>query len=202
MSIYLYDESLKNKVSGWLNSSKAKKEIKVFNPTTKDNVFQMLADQSNDKQIEFPIIEISRDPDVEVLQNQMKEMSFMGIGLAKTKEKTLHLDAIPIVISYQLDIWGKDFKEVDALVRTFTFKFINDRTIPITLTTDGYDYVHYSNVKLNSTIEDNSDTPQQLFGDQFCRWTFHLVIDDAYMFTMPTDENYSISDYAVEIVEN
>lgn len=218
MSVSYYDNALTDKIQGWIKSN----TLKVMGPDQSLRLFQTLADVNRDKAITLPCISLSRAPNVEISSDHKKPMSFDGLMIAhpefppecdtdakkqawldalrdKQKAKSLQVNAIPMVLNYQLDIYTKTLKDADEYVRNFVFNFINHPKLTITLPYNGVNYTHDCNVKIVSPVQDNSDIPSRLFPGQFYRWTISLIIDDAYLFSIPVESLVDIKDIDVEL---
>lgn len=91
-------------------------------------------------------------------------------------------DAIPIQINYQLDIYAKYLQEADSYARNLVFNIINYPTMKISIPYGEDQYLqHYANVRVASTVEDNSSIPERMVPGLFTRLTLSLNIDDAYL---------------------
>ena len=185
MSVSLYDEALSNKIEAWVGES----HITILKPDETNRLFKQLADKNDDKPLTLPIIAISRDRDITILDTHKQSKTFIGANLQATKEMTMTMNVIPISISYQIDIYTHSIEEADVYIREFVFKLINSPRLKITLPYNGYNYEHYSTLYLNDTISDNSDIQEKHFPDEFTRITLKLVVDDAYLFSIPFNNN-------------
>lgn len=197
MSVRLFDEALVTKMNDWIKDD----NLKVLSPEDTTRLFQMIANQNNDKPIKLPLIALSRNNEIELVNTSKRMLTYDGIMLDANKEKSLQIDAIPIVLNYQLDIYTRHMKEADEYMRNFVFNMLNMPKVKVILPYNDIDYEHWSNIQLLKTIEDNSDIPQKLFGDQFTRWTIRFTVDDAYLFSLPYKDNVEIVGYEVDIKE-
>lgn len=199
MAVRFYDEALKNKIQDWIKDP----NIKVLSPNDTTRLFQLKADETNDKPITLPLISLSRDSEVRIRNANKRVMSFDGVRVRaidnETKEeinpgRAYKLNAIPVAITYQLDIYTRYYEEADEYARNFLFNLINYPKLTIEIPYNNVSLTHDSNINLNSSIEDNSEVPLKLFSDQFYRWTFTLTIEDAYIFSVPLKENILIDE--------
>lgn len=197
MAIRFYDEALAQKIQKWIKDP----NLVVLKPNEVTRLLQIKADINNDKPLKLPFIALSRDPQVDILSVNKKPLTFDGMMKEATKEKTLQINAIPIRIGYQLDIYTRKFAENDEYVRNFVFNFINHPKLEITLPYNDSNIVHHANIQLVESMEDNSDIPQRLLPDEFTRWTLKLVIDDAYLFSIPYVNNVYIKEPELEVQE-
>lgn len=214
MSVIYYDESLVEKIQEWINIP----DLKVLGPNESAELFRIQADINKDKPLRLPLISLSRESTVELEYPHKKPMSFDGITLKALgpidkeleveiltnpakypnwkieKGKvdntySLVLNAIPMTLRYQLDIYTRKADEGDELVRNFVFNFINDPVGKIELPYNNVHWEHNYTVYLDENMSDNSDIPQRLFKDQFTRWTLGLSISPAYLFNIPKYDN-------------
>ena len=198
MSVRLYDEAIVTKIKSWIKDDK----LKVLKPDETSRLFQMIANMTNDKPITLPLIAISRSNEIEIENTNKKMMTYDGRMLDATIDKSLQIDAIPMILNYQIDIYCEDDKEADEYMRNFVFSIINHPKVRVILPYNQINYEHWSYMRLLSTIEDNSDVPLRLFPDQFARWTIRFTVDDAYLFSLPYKDNVHIEGYEIEIKED
>lgn len=200
MAIRYYDEALANKINSWLPKSKNRK-IQVLKPDEVKRLFTIEADERNDKPIQLPLIAISRDTQIDVLHPTKRTMSFDGMMLKSDGKHTIQLDAVPISITYQLDIYTRHFDEGDELLRELIFKIINNPQLTITLPYNNQNLIQVCAMKMQGQIEDTSSISERLFSGQFTRWTLRLDIDGAYLYSIPYVDNVHIK-YDLEIGKN
>ena len=74
----LYDEAVANKINSWLPKS-GNRKIQVLKPDEVDRLYQIEADERNDKPLQLPLIAISRNTTIDILQKTMVPMSFDGL---------------------------------------------------------------------------------------------------------------------------
>lgn len=198
MSVNLYDQAVTDKINSWLPKAR-NKSIKVLSPEETARLFSIEADEKNDEPLSLPLVAISRDNTIEILQKTMTPMSFDGLMLDATTKKTLQLDGIPININYQLDIYTRFADEALALVREFMFKLINNPQINIELPYNNQHFKHVSSLIMEEQIEDTSAISERLFPGQFSRWTLRFRVDGAYMFNLPYVDNVHMELGPIEI---
>lgn len=201
MSISLYDEAVSNKINSWIPKSK-NRTIQVLKPDEIQRLYQIEADETNDKPIKLPLVAISRDTTFDILQPTMVPMSFDGLMIESDGLHTLELNAIPISLSYQLDIYTRRFDEGDALLREFIFKIINNPQIVIMLPYNNQKFKHVATLRLQSQVEDTSAISERIVPGQFTRWTLKLGIDGAYLFSLPYVDNVNIELGDIKVSKN
>ena len=198
MSVRFYDEALTEKVKSWIKDP----NLKVLGPQESTRLFQLRADESNDKPLSLPMIAISRDSDFEIISTAKKALTYDGGHIAADENKSELLNGIPISLSYQIDIYCKFFAEADEYVRNFIFNIINYPNLHIVIPYNNSNIVHDSTVLIQSGVSDNSSIQERLISGQFTRMTIKVVIDDAYLFSVPFMSNWKI-EYSDDIlVEN
>ena len=188
MAIRFYDEALVNKISAWVKDP----NMTVLSPSESTRLFQMRADQKDDKPLSLPLIAISRDNDFEIISTAKKPLSYDGGHITATEKQSEVLNGIPIRLSYQLDIYCKYFAEADEYMRNFVFNIINYPNLHIEIPYNNSNIIHDSTILLETQITDNSDIPERLISGQFTRISLKITIDDAYLFSVPFMANWNI----------
>lgn len=200
MAIRYYDEALANKINSWLPKSKNRK-IQVLKPDEVKRLFVIEADERNDKPIQLPLIAISRETQIDVMHPTKRAMSFDGMMLKSDGKHTLQLDAVPISLTYQIDIYTRHFDEGDELLRELIFKLINNPQLTVTLPYNNQNLIQVCAMKMQGRVEDTSSISERLFSGQFTRWTMRIDIDGAYLYSIPYVDNVSV-DYELEVGRN
>lgn len=196
MAIRFYDEAIANKIQKWIKDP----NLRILKPDETNRLFKLRASQTDDKPITLPLIALSRDTSFEILNTNKNPMSFNGNYLDRQSDRTAQLNAIPIELNYQLDIYTKEYEVGDEYLRDFIFHFINNGAIKIIIPYNGVNEEHIAYLKINSTVTDNSDIPEKLFPDQFTRWTIQFTLKDAYLWSVPINKNWKISDAELRII--
>lgn len=198
MAVRLYDEAIYSKIKSWVRDP----NMKILKPDEVTRLFEIRAEKEQDKPLSLPLIAISRDKNVEILQNKKHPMSFSGVPLGATRKVTATLDAIPFITRYQLDIFTERYEEGDEYMRNFVFQLINNPKLKVQIPYNDANIEHLFYLRLLSTITDNSDISNRLFPGQFTRWTLQLEIQDAFFFSVPITKNWSIDESAGLIIQN
>ena len=207
MAVRFYDDALASKIQNWIKDD----SIKVLKPDETSRLFRMKADEGMDKPIALPIISLSRGTDIEILNVGKKPLSYDGLRLrcydkrgneVMPSSSAYKLNAIPISISYNLDIYTRDLEECDEYMRNFVFNFVNYPKLTITIPYNDVDIHHDSTVRLEPVVTDNSDIPERLFPSQFTRYTLRLVVDDAYLFSVPAKPFVAISEVGLRVKDS
>lgn len=90
---------------------------------------------------------------------------------------TESIRAIPISISYQLDVYSRYAKEADLLMRNLVFNIINYPGFTINIPTANL--VHTARLVLSDSIEDNSSIPERFIEGNLTRLTANITVDNA-----------------------
>lgn len=184
MSIKLYDDALTKKIQDWITDP----SLHVLPP---DETLRLQAKLSNenDKPITLPMICLSREPALQLNIPGKKELTNRGLMISKGQSSGTQLNAISMRLDYRLDIYTRYFAEADEYVRNFIFNFINDPTLHLIIPYKELNMKYSVAVYLNSTIEDTSASTQyRLQVGQFTRFTLHLFMDDAKLWSVPTKD--------------
>ena len=206
MAVRFYDEALTEKIQKWVSK---KNEITVLKPEETTRLFKMTADEANDKPIKLPLIALSRKTKVSVLNTNKRPLSYDGMkikaydkdGNFVPQTSMLKLNAIPMQLEYQLDIYTAHMAEADEYMRNFVFNFVNYPNVKIEIPYNDCKLVHESTIYLDEDVEDNSDIPQRLVPGQFTRYTLSLTIDNAYLFSAAIKENILISSIELQTAD-
>lgn len=192
MSTYLYDEALIEKFKNW--TSKAK--VEVYGPNETSRVFEVIADKTNDEPIKLPLIYLERDRGFEIINSGQtrRPLSYDGKVFNINSKYGDTLNAIPISIAYQVNIYTRYAKEADILVRNLIFNVINYPSLEVTVpkvgmynpkTEEMEDFVHTARIELaNTTIQDNSNEQQRFIEGNYTKLSFLIQINDAYLWDL------------------
>lgn len=189
MSTYLYDEAFVDKLRKWT----ADTEVTITSPEDTRRLFEVIADKNNDCPIPLPLIALRRRGGYQVLNRGRNVLSSDGMRLVANDEVGAHLNAIPISIPYQLDVYARHYKEADEYMRNIIFNVINYPRLDVSIPYEGVDYVHSSNIRMSLEVEDNSDIPERLVVGQFTRLSLQIDIDDAYLWDVHVKKTKTIS---------
>ena len=198
MAIRYYDDALTNKIKNWVKDP----NMTILSPNESTRLFQLRADENNDKPLTIPLIALSRDPTFEILTTTKRALTYDGAHIEANHKKSELLNGIPIRIGYQLDIYCKYFAEADEYTRNFIFNLINYPNVRIEIPYNQSRVVHNSTIILSSSVTDNSDIPERLVPGQFTRMSIRFNIDDAYLFSVPFMDNWYIDEFGIMLDES
>lgn len=178
MSVALYDEAFLKKLQAWTKDT----QVTILSPDESRSLFAVNADLNNDSPIKLPLIALKRVGGFNILRTGKGPMSASGATLSATTERSRQLNAIPISIPYQLDIYTRYLREADEYVRNIVFNIVNYPRLDIIIPYNDENRIHESNIRLEGEVNDNSSIPERLISGQFTRMTMRINIDDAYLF--------------------
>ncbi len=210
MSVNLYDDALVQKLKYWTEKTKvqvynvdeATRMLEVIADKTNDKSIKLpiisirrpsgyTISNPNKKPMTFDGFNMENE-----LSLQLKELyRDRSMGTISEKEfneryKTLKnlidnssqamLNAIPITISYDIDIYTRYQRENDLYVRNLIFNIINYSTLQVEFTYNGVSMRTNANLILEENVE-NTSSSISIFADQICRQTLSVRIEDAYL---------------------
>lgn len=167
----------------------------MLGPDESRQFFQQLADRTKDKPLSLPQIVLSRAGYCDLNNPNKQALSYDGGHIEIVNERRSGvLNAIPIKLSYQLDIYTRYFEEADEYARNFIFNLINYPSLEINIPYQNANIKHKSQITLNPRITDNSNNSGRLAIDQFSRVSINFDINDAYLFSIPIMYNYDVDE--------
>lgn len=197
MAVRFYDDALLQKLNKWAANSPL--TITGVNETRR--LFEVVSDMNNDRPIQLPLIALSRNAGYSISNKYKQPLSYNANTLTQTAERGTKLNAIPIRIPYQIDIYTRYLEEADEYARNIIFNIINYPKLNVEIPYMDCKYTHDANIRLTSDLDDNSDIPERLIPGQFTRLTLGIDIDDAYLFDVRVKDNLSIVEGHVQIVQ-
>lgn len=200
MSVNLYDKALLEKLSNWTRNTK----VHIVGPSESRRIFEVVADETKDSPLQLPMIVLTRPGGYTITDQGLAKhpLSYNGAKLHSDVEASVLLNAIPIRIPYQLDVYTRYFEEADEYTRNLVFNIINYPKLTVTVPYMNENYKHDSNIRMDSGIEDNSAIPERLVSGQFTRMTIALNIDDAYLWDVRKTGNWTICENYQVIVKD
>ena len=200
MSTFLYDEALVRKFKSWTHSS----EIKIFGPNETSRVFETIADLSDDEPIKLPLIYIERDRGFNIINDgtTRRPLSYDGKDINVDSKQGEVLNAIPISLSYQVNVYTRYAKEADILIRNLIFNVINYPALEVEVpkvriynpkTEEYEDFIHTARIELGNTeIQDNSNEKERFIERNYTKLSFLIIINDAYLWDLREHRNAEI----------
>ena len=198
MAARYYDDAIAIKFSRWIPDTR---KIRILKPDETERMFMLNAEDTNDENFKLPFIALSRNPTISLLESTKSNRTFDGYHMIDYSGKTAQLNAIPIQLQYQMDIYTKTYYEGDEYLREFIFKILNNPLIKIEIPYNGSHFTHTANIRLDSNIQDSSNIQQHHFAGQFTRWTLQFEIQDAFLFNLPYRKNWKVVFDGMEVSE-
>lgn len=180
MSAYLYDKALVEKFNKWTSNSKTQ----IYGPSETRRLFEVIADESDDSKIKLPFIAISRDMGYEIINDgtTRRPLSYDGANLVHyyDTKSTKILNAIPISLQYQVDVYARHAEEADILMRNLVFNIVNYPAMTVEI--PDADMEHTARISFSSKIiTDNSNMPERFIEGNLYVLSASISIDDAYL---------------------
>ena len=188
MAVRYYDDVLAAKLKRWNPTT----NLRILKPNEVKRLFALSAEDSGDKPVTLPCIALSRNNDIELVMNFKTPKSYAGLKLSQTESETALLNAIPIRLQYQLDIYTKTAEEGDEYLRQYLFKLINNPQIIVEIPYSNRIVRHTANLRVLDTVSDTSDISTHLFPGQFYKWTIQLELQDGFLFSIPQKHGWRI----------
>lgn len=195
MSSLGYDEALLKKFQNWIPDN----TLQIIGPEEVKKVFEYKIDATDDKPLKLPMIVLRRLGPITIDRINKNPLTHDGVVIKNNGNKGEQLNAIPITLKYQLDIYTRYFDENDEYIRNFIFNLINYPTIHIKIPYNNSNIEHTSYIVIDHDVEENSDIPERLVHGQFTRRTISFSIKDGYMFDYRTKDTIKIDGVDVEI---
>ena len=190
MAVRFYDDALLSKLKKWT----ADTQVQLAGVNETRRLFEVVSDKTNDSTIKLPLIALSRNGGYTIQEKYKQPRSYNGAKMIVTTDTGAKLNAIPIGITYQLDIYTRYLAEADEYARNIVFNIINYPKLTVEIPYEDTGLQHDANIRLTTDVEDNSDIPERLIPGQFTRFTIGIDIDDAYLFDVRIKDNISLVD--------
>ena len=198
MSSYIYDEALLNKFKRWTEGT----DITIVGPDESRRLFQTMSDKTNDSNIKFPLVSLKRLLGYSIGSYGKTPLSFDALHKEANIEKSKLINALPIVLDYQLDIYTRYYKEADEYMRNFLFNIYNYPKLNILIKYYDSNIEHVANILPGQSVVDNSSsTSERLSPGQFTRLSYQFSIDDAYLWDIRIKDNKEISTGDIHIID-
>lgn len=187
MSTYLYDEGLIEKFKSWTDTTK----IQVFGPNEITRMLEVVADTNKDEPITLPLITLNRSRGYNIREGgtSKRSLSYDGLTISAEQETSDVLNAIPISLSYQLDVYAKFAEEADILMKNLIFNMINYPSFYITVPDAGE---YSARITINDSVDDTSSIQERFIEGNFTRLSLSFSIDDAWLWDLRKLHNVDV----------
>lgn len=201
MSAYLYDQAILKKFNKWTERT----NVHIYGPEDTRQLFELIADTTKDKPIQLPIITVTRPGGYEIINANKQPLSYDGRILNKEyagSETALQLNAIPIQLTYQVNVYTRRYREADAYMRELIFNIINYPRLEVVIPYNDSNITHTCSMELNTSVDDNSSIPERLVPGQFTRLSISFMIVDAYLWDARTKPYIELDGTGLTVVSS
>ena len=188
MATTIYDNALIKKLEYWTQNT----QLKIYNPSDTKRLFEVIADQGNDEPIKLPIICVRRGGGYTIKNTNRQPISYRGRVVDQSDEKAMFQNAIPIELSYQIDVYTRYYSEADDIVRNLVFNIINFPQLNVEIPYMNQNIPHQSTLFLVDEVYDNSDVPERFIAGNFTRLSLSVKIPDAYLWDIRITDTTSV----------
>jgi len=195
MACRYYDDLICAKIEKWVDTG-----TRVLKPEETKRFFETVADDKKDQAFVLPLIMVSRNNDIELLQNIKEQRTYDSLTVYSDEDKTVQVNRIPIRLGYQVDIYTKTYIEGDDYVRELLFKMINNPKMIVEIPYNDSSYRHVCYWRVLNNVSDTSSISERIFPGQFTKWTIQLELHDAFLFSVPYRQNWKLFIDDLEVV--
>lgn len=179
MSVYYYDEAITSDFRRILHDGR----VSIIPP---ENTFDLMAVLKDDN-VKFPMVTLNRLG--WSLSNNWNHYMLHDGSTDKIyydadndlPALVMRMQAMPISINYQMDIWTATLQENDNIIRELMFYYRLNPTLEVHIPY-GLDTFHKFNIFFEPDVADNSDIPDHPNIGRYFRQTVSFYVDDAYLF--------------------
>ena len=196
MSTSLYDKALVDKLKRWTEGTK----VTVVAPDETRILWETIADKKNDKPIQLPLLCLRKSTSYRLGNKAGKApITYDGFTTKASEQRSTFLNAVPIELSYQIDIYTRYYEEADEYMRELIFNLYNTPVFKIEIPYEGINYVHNASIVINPSIMSNPSASERLVLNQFAKMSVQFDVKDAYLFDVRTKDNYTIGSVDVDL---
>ena len=189
MSTSLYDKSLVDKLRKWTEGTK----VTVIAPDETRLLWETTADKNNDKPIQLPMIVLRKSTTYTLKGKAGKApITYDGFTTQANINRSTFLNAIPIELSYQIDVYTRYYEEADEYMRELIFNLYNTPVFTVEIPYEGTNIKHNASITINPNIMNNPSTAERLALNQFAKLSVQFDVKDAYLFDVRTKDNFTI----------
>lgn len=197
MGTSLYDKAIVEKLRKWTEGT----QVMIVPPDESRRLWEVIADKNNDKPIKLPFIALRKSLSFSTdLIAGKSPMTYNGFTTEANIGRSTKLNIIPIMLSYQIDIYARYYEEADEYTRNLLFNLINYPVITVQIPYENIGREHNASMRIVQTIDDNSSSQERLLFGQFTRMSIGVEVTDAHLFDVRTKDNLSIGfkTYAID----
>ena len=189
MGTSLYDKAIVEKLKRWTEGT----DITIVPPDETRRLWEVIADKNNDNPIKLPMITLRKNVSFSTdLIAGKSPMTYNGFTIEANIGRSTKLNVIPIMLSYQIDVYARYYEEADEYARNLLFNLINYPVITVQIPYENTGREHNASMRIVQTIDDNSSSQERLLFGQFTRMSIGIEVTDAHLFDVRTKDNISI----------
>lgn len=217
VGVYAYDLAIVEDLRIRFNHTKdgKPKTNNIIQITNSEDVFDIIGDIEQNDNIVFPIISLVRTG-WQLLDYSQEFMENSGglVGILQeepgSRKRQVRLQAIPIQINYQLDIWTQNRIDNDIIAREFIWFYKLNPQMKVRIP-HGINITHPFNIAIEPDIVDNSDIGEHNSRGRYYRQTLGIHTDgDAFLWKtnvsnipiIDIDSKFSIYDGDIGKIED
>ncbi|MBO7734830.1 MAG: hypothetical protein J6S67_19880 [Methanobrevibacter sp.] len=188
MGTSLYDKALVDKLKRWTEGTK----VTVVAPEETRALWETVADKQKDK-IKLPMICLRKSTTYSITGKAGKApITYDGFTTEANIQRSTFLNAIPIELSYQIDVYTRYYEEADEYMRELIFNLYNTPVFTVEIPYENTHIKHSASIVVNPTISNNPSSTERLALNQFAKLSVQFDVKDAYLFDVRTKDNYTI----------
>lgn len=173
--LYLYDEAIAKDLQDSFSSEySSNATVRVYDG---DSIIDLVAQMKEDK-VTYPIIALRRNDDINIDESR-SNFSWMHLGTQcvfdQVSNNYYNEKAIPVSISYTMDVFTTSVVDMDELVRELLFKYTTMYFLAIRLPYESDRMLRFGvTISKNSAIQRQSGSSQYIQSGQLYRSTISL----------------------------
>lgn len=192
MGSNIYDKGLLNKLKGWTSNT----QLQVYGVDETRQLYETIADNNKDNPIELPLLTLTRNLGYSIINGgtTRRPLSYDGITYKVTDydsyQTSTVINAIPISLSYRLDVYTRYAEQADVIMSQLIFNLINYPSFEVEI--PKVEEKHTARITINDNVEDNSSITERFVIGNLTRLSISFSIDDAYLWDIRELHNVDI----------
>ena len=127
-------------------------------------------------------------------------MTYGGFRRDIDKYGATYVNAIPVTLNYQVDVYTRYYEEAEDYMRNLIFNIVNYPRFEVEVPYKNIDFQHTVNIIPSQEVIDNSNISERLITGQFTRLSYRFDIDEAYLWDVRDRHNLSLDDRDLHII--
>lgn len=196
MSVCFYDRALTEKFKKWTEGT----DLSITSPEETRQLFATILDKTDDSPIKLPLLCLRRALGYTVNTFGKKFMTYGGFRRDIDKYGATYVNAIPVTLNYQVDVYTRYYEEAEDYMRNLIFNIVNYPRFEVEVPYKNIDFQHTVNIIPGQEVIDNSNISERLITGQFTRLSYRFDIDEAYLWDVRDRHNLSLDDRDLHII--